>query len=102
MSEQLVRLRVDDWSHPRFAQVQGDKVLFEVMWHGCACPTCFARLSMVLGRMEESDVKWSMVNTQVPRREGLSSVLVVEPEVMPERLDTFLGELTGLQIREVA
>ena len=103
MDNRTVRLRVDGWSKPRFGLVEGNLVMFEVMWYGCACSTCFARLDAVMNRMEESDLKWTVTDICIPERGGLpSAILVVESTEVPEKVDTFLSELLGLQISEIA
>jgi hypothetical protein len=101
---ETIRLAVDDWSNPRFARIEDNFIAFEVMGLGCACSTCLARLDMVKNCMETSDVKWFMCDVQIPERgeTGLSTILVVEPSEMPEKVDSFLGNLLGLQIRQVA
>lgn len=103
MDNRTVRLRVDGWSNPRFGRVEGNLVMFEAMWMGCACHSCFSRLNAVMNRMESTGVKWQMQSTCIPERgEGASVVLVVEPEAMPEKVDAFLSDLLGLRISEVA
>ncbi len=101
--EKTTRLKVDGWSNSRFARIEGNLVGFEVMSLDCGCSTCFARLSAVENRMQKSGLKWRIVPTQIPEREGGPSlVLMVETPQIPERLDDFFGDLLGLQIREVA
>ena len=98
-----VRLKVDGWSNTRFGRIESNLIAFEVMWLGCACPTCFARLDAVMNRMKESDVKWQVREVPIPEREGIpSTILMVEPKEMPERVDSYLSDLLGLQIKEVA
>jgi len=102
VDNRTVRLRVDGWSNPRFVRVEGNLILFEVMWYGCACSTCLARLAAVMNRMSASDVKWTVMDIHIPERGGEpSAVLVVEPTEMPEKVDAFLSNLLGLQISEV-
>lgn len=103
MDNRTVRLRVDGWSNPRFGRVEGNLVMFEVMWYGCACSTCLARLEAVMNRLTGSDVKWTVQDVFIPERGGVpSAVLVVEPTEVPKKVDTFLSGLLGLQISEVA
>lgn len=98
-----VCLKVDGWSNPRFGRVESNLIAFEVMWLGCACPTCFARLDAVMNRMEGSEVKWQVRDISFLERGGMpSATLMVEPKEMPERVDNYLSDLLGLQIREVA
>ncbi|HEY4495483.1 MAG TPA: hypothetical protein VJC01_03495 [Candidatus Paceibacterota bacterium] len=98
-----VRLKVDGWSNSRFGRIESDLIVFEVMWLGCACPTCFARLDAVKNRMKGSEVKWQARNVLIPERGGMpSTILMVEPKEMPERVDSYLSDLLGLQISEVA
>ena len=104
MADRTVRLRVDGWSNTRFGRVEGNLVMFEVMWLGCACSACFGRLNAAMNRMETSEVKWAVQGAMLPEREGgaPSVILVVEPREMPEKVDAFLSDLLGLQISEVA
>lgn len=98
-----LRVRVDGWSSARFARVEGNLVMFEVMSLGCACSTCFARLDTVGNRMQSAEVAWDIAVIAIPERGGEPSVvLVVEPTEMPEKVDAFLSDLLGLQISEVA
>src|SRR3989344_1559706 len=102
-ANRTVRLKVDGWSNARFGHVEGNLIVFEVMWLGCACSTCFARLNAVMNRMKDSDVKWQVRNVPIPEREGTTStILMVEPKEMPEREDNYLSDLLGLQISEGA
>src|SRR3989344_2467728 len=102
MDNRLVRLRVNGWSNLRFGRVEGNLVMFEVMWLGCACATCVARLDAVMNRMSESDINWTVQDIILPGRKGVpSAVLVVEPKEMPEKVDAFLSELLGLQVSEI-
>ena len=98
------RLKVDGWSNTRFGRIEEGLVAFEVMWWGCACPTCLARLDAVMNRLKDSDVKWKVRNLPVPEREGgkPSAILMVEPTEMPERVDSYFSDLLGLRISEVA
>lgn len=104
MDDRTIRLRVDGWSNPRFARVEGNLIMFEVMWYGCACPTCMRRLETVKSRLsEQTDVRWTVLDIAIPERDGLpSAVLMVEPAEVPEKVDTFLSGLLGLQISELA
>ena len=104
MADRTVRLRVDGWSNARFGRVEGNLVMFEVMWWGCACATCLGRLSAVKNRMESSGAKWTVQDAILPERKTdvPSAILVVEPREAPEKADAFLSELLGLQISEVA
>lgn len=103
MAERTIRLRVDGWSNIRFGRVESNLIAFEVMCWSCACPTCLARLNAVENRMEDSNVKWQMQDVLFPERDGMpSAILMVEPKEMPERVDNYLSDLLGLQIREVA
>lgn len=100
--EKTYRLRVDGWSNIRHGLVQGNLIAFEVMCWKCACETCFARLEAVKNRLSESEVKWQVMNAFIPERGGWpSSVIVLEVENVPERIDVFLSELLGLQISDV-
>ncbi|KKT17230.1 MAG: hypothetical protein UV98_C0014G0003 [Parcubacteria group bacterium GW2011_GWB1_43_6] len=102
-ANRTVRLKVDGWSNIRFGHVEGNFIVFEVMWLGCACPTCFARLDAVKNRMRGSEVKWQVLDIMIPERVVMPSVtLMVEPKEMPERVDSYLSDLLGLQISEVA
>ncbi len=102
MDGRTVCLKVDGWSNPRFGRVEENLVMFEAMWMGCACPTCYARLQAIETRMEESEHKWAVTVGQIPEREfSPSAILVVETKEVPEKVDAFLSELLGLQIREV-
>ncbi len=93
--------RVEGWSNARCGRVEGNLISFEVMYWGCACSTCLARLHAVRNRMSESDVKWQVQDIFIPERGGMpSAVLMVEPKEMPEKVDAYLGALLGLQIRE--
>lgn len=98
-----VRLKVDGWSNTRFGLIEGNLVMFEALWMGCACLTCVARLKTIVDRMQLSDLKWNVALVQIPEREGVpSTILVVEAKEVPEKVDAFLTELLGLQISEVA
>lgn len=103
MDSRTVRLRVDGWSNARYGHVEGNLIGFEVMSLACGCPTCFARLDAVIDRMQNADAVWRIAEMAIPER-GMapSVVLLVEPKEMPERVDTFLSGLLGLQISEVA
>ena len=105
MADRTIRLKVDGWSNIRFGRVESNLIAFEVMWLGCACPACFARLNAVMNRMKDSEVKWQVRNVSIPeseRGETASAILMVEPMEMPEQVDSYLSDLLGLQIREVA
>ncbi|MDP2734884.1 MAG: hypothetical protein Q8P12_01615 [bacterium] len=103
MANRTVRLRVDGWSNPRFGRVEDNLIAFEVVWLGCACATCFGRLTAVENRMSESKVEWTVQEAFIPARGGAPSlILVVKPERMPEEVDTYLSDLLGLEISEVA
>jgi hypothetical protein len=103
MDNRTVLLRVDGWSNTRFGRVEGNLVVFEVMWWGCACSTCLGRLAAVKSRMESAEIRWAVQDVVIPERGTAPSVvLVVEPEEMPEKADAFLSDLLGLQISEVA
>lgn len=103
MANRTVRLRVDGWSNPRFGRVESNLVAFEVMWLGCACTTCFGRLAAVENRMSDSKVEWVMAQAPIPERGMVPSlILVVKPERMPEEVDTYLSDLLGLEISEIA
>jgi len=93
-------LKVEGWSNPRYSRVQDDRILFEVMWLGCACQTCISRLDAIKNRMESADVKsWQEVQVEIPQRFPFPSIaLVVEPKEMPVRIDDYLGDLLGLRI----
>lgn len=106
MDDRTLCFQVAGWSNTRFGRVGSGLIAFEVMWWCCACRTCLARLSTVLNRLQESEVRWTMVCFPIPERleggqEGPSAVLVVEPKEMPERVDAYLSDLLGLQISEV-
>lgn len=104
MEARTIRLKVDGWSNVRFGRIDANALAFEVMSLGCACPTCFDRLNAVMNRMKESELKWQMLNFPIPERgNGIpSTILVVEPKEMPSQVDSYLSDLLGLQIREVA
>lgn len=103
MANRSVCLKVDGWSNARFAWIEGNLVKFEAMWLGCDCSTCQARLHAIEIRMTESGHSWQVAVEQIPERGSSPSViLVVEPKVVPEKLDSFFSGLFGLQIREVA
>ncbi|KKT79092.1 MAG: hypothetical protein UW74_C0004G0004 [Candidatus Giovannonibacteria bacterium GW2011_GWC2_44_8] len=102
-ANRTVRLKVDGWSNSRFGRIEGNLISFEVMWLGCACSTCFARLDAVENRMKGSEVKWQVRDIMIPERVVMpSATLMVEPKEMPERVDSYLSDLLGLQISEVA
>ncbi len=98
--ERTELLKVEGWSNPRFGQIQGNLILFEVMWLGCSCATCFGRLRAVKNRMETADVKsWRTVELEIPERGFVPSVILeVEPKEIPTRIDNYLSDLLGLQI----
>lgn len=104
MDDRTIRLRVDGWSNPRFARVEGNFIMFEVMWNGCACPTCIGRLESVKSRLsKKTEVRWAVRDLVIPERgAGSSAVLVVESAEVPEKVDTFLSGLLGLQISKIA
>ena len=98
-----VRLKVDGWSNSRFGRIESNLISVEVMWLGCACSTCFARLDAVKNRMRGSEVKWQVREIPMPERAGIpSATLVGEPKEMPEWVESYLSDLLGLQISEVA
>lgn len=102
-ADRTIRLKVDGWSNMRFGRIESNLIAFEVMSLGCACPTCFARLNAVMNRMRESEVNWQVRNAPIPEREGTTStILMVEPKEMPEQVDSYLSDLLGLQIKEIA
>lgn len=103
MADRTVCLKVDGWSNPRFARIEGNFVMFEAMWMGCDCPTCYARLDAIKTRMEGSEYSWRIAVAKIPEREfAPSAIVVVEPKEIPEKVDAFFSELLGLQISEVA
>ena len=98
--ERTQLLKVEGWSNPRYAQIRGNLILFEVMSLGCSCGTCFGRLDAVKNRMKTADVRsWRTVELEIPERGFVPSViLAVEPKEMPARIDPYRGDLLGLQI----
>ena len=98
--EQVQQLRVQGWSNPRFGRIQNDRILFEVMWLGCACDTCRSRLNAIRNRMETADVKsWRTLEVGIPQRFPIPSVVLeIEPKEMPAQIDVYLSELLGLRI----
>lgn len=103
MVDRSVCLKVDGWSNPSFAWIEGSLVKFEAMWMGCDCETCYARLNAIETRMRESEHSWHVVVEQVPERVfAPSAIVVVEPKEVPEKLGSFFSELFGLQMSEVA
>lgn len=98
--EQIQRLKVQGWSNPRFGRIQNDRILFEVMWLGCACGTCRSRLNAVCNRMKTADVKsWQTLKVGIPQRFPIPSVVLeIEPKEMPAQIDVYLSELLGLRI----
>lgn len=98
--ERTQLLQVEGWSNSRYAQIQGNLILFEVMSLGCGCGTCLRRLDAVKDRMKTADVRsWRTVELEIPERGFVPSViLAVEPKEMPAQMDNYLSDLLGLQI----
>jgi len=102
MSNQVLKMRVTGWSNLRFARIEGNFLGLEIMCMCCACHTCFSRVNAVMNRMQETGYSWRMVDVKIPERDGAhSAVLMIELAEIPEKVDTFLSELLGLEIQMV-
>ncbi len=102
MIDRTLRLRVDGWSNARFGKIEGNLIMFEVLYLACACSTCVGRLDAVVHAIQSANVaSWQVLRVSIPEREAAASiVLAVEPKEMPAKVDAYLSEIFKLQISE--